>query len=102
MALRPYAAGLAIFTADTVCDTRKRLEDAVRSLSCWKTRVFSWSSVKRQHQFASTEPGMFIRASEPRVSKPCKGAIGSPATEHHAMRTNSRVSSLVSQLARFR
>ncbi len=84
-----YDAAFTIFAVGKVCDRRKRLEDAVRSLSCCKTGVFSMSSVKRQHQFASAEPGKFIRASEPKLSKSCKGAIASPATEHHAMWSNS-------------
>src|SRR5258707_15826434 len=97
-----YDAAFTIFAVGKVCDARKRLEDAVRSLSCWKTGVSSMSSLKRQHQFASAEPGKFIRASEPKLSMSCTEAIASAAAEHQAMRTNSPAILLLSQSARFK
>ena len=48
------------------------------------------SSVQRQVQLPSARPGTFIRASGPRLSRSCRGAMASAAADDHARRINSR------------
>src|ERR1700688_2929878 len=56
-------------------DGPDRFEFFVRSRSHSKARSENMSCVQRQVQFPSGCPGMFIRASVPRFSKSCNGAI---------------------------
>jgi hypothetical protein len=60
----------------------KRFEAAVRSRSRSKSFGSSISFVVRQHPFPSQEPGVFIRASPPRLSTSCRGAMANAATEN--------------------
>src|SRR6516225_5170899 len=62
----------------TVADlepTGSRPEVFVRSRSPWKADGDSMSSVQRQRQLPLARPGTFIRASAPKLSKSCNGAI---------------------------
>ena len=60
------------------------------------------SSVHLQHQLPSRLPGTFIRASLPRLSRSCNGAIASAAMDDHARRTSSGAASPSLPACRFR
>src|SRR5215469_11598954 len=70
-----------------------RFEFLVKSRSHLKARSESISSVLRQDQLPSARPGMFIRASLPRFSKSCSGAIASADTDDHARHINAGAAS---------
>ena len=56
-----------------------RFDAFVRSRTCSTVALKSSSSVQRQRQLPSARPGTFIRASVPRLSTSCSGAIASAA-----------------------
>src|SRR6516165_555132 len=93
---------LTAFAIGEPCNEGKRFEAAVRSRSRSKSVGSSISLVVRQHQFPSEEPGVFIRASAPRLSTSCRGAMASAATEDHACWSNSLVMDLASPSPRCR
>ena len=89
-------------THDTGSSTaRNRFECFVRSRSQSNALSESISSVLRQRQLPSARPGTFIRASLPRFSKSCNGAIESAATDDQAICIKARAGSFLSALNRF-
>src|SRR5258707_4362728 len=91
-----YVVGFLFFIhkprSDVIVNPRKRS----------KTGADNISSVQRQRQLPSVLPGRVIRASAPRLSKSCNGAMASPATEDHARRISSHATSSLLPAARFR
>src|SRR5215471_965389 len=80
--------------SSTLAECRlNRLESLVKSRSHSKGRLENIFSVLRQRQLPSARPGTFIRASFPRFSKSCNGAIASAATEDHARPINAGATS---------
>src|SRR5262245_311408 len=75
---------------------RRRFELLVNSRSESKAGTDNISSVARQVQLPSGRPGTFIRASRPRLSRSCRGAIASAAIDDHAVRINSEDASPLS------
>ena len=57
---------------------------------------------QRQRQLPAVRPGTFIRASAPRLSTSCSGAIASAALEDHASSVNAGAASLLRFSRRFR
>src|SRR6516165_464693 len=79
-----------------------RFDDVVKPRKRSKTGVDNISSVQRQHQLHSTLPGTFMRASAPRLSRSCNGAIASAALEDHAKWISSQATSSVLPAGHFR
>src|SRR6516164_660619 len=79
-----------------------RFDDVVKPRKRSQTGVDNISSVQRQRQLPSTLPGRFIRASAPKLSRSCKGAIASAALEDHAKRISSQATSSLLPAGRFR
>jgi hypothetical protein len=73
-----------------------RFELLVNSRSEWKAGADNISSVQRQLQLPSGRPGTFIRASGPRLSRSCRGAMARAATDDHARRIKSQATWLLS------
>src|SRR5215813_15063889 len=70
-----------------------RVDLFVKSRKRSKAGVDNISSVERQRQLFSGLPGTFIRASLPRLSRSCNGAIASAATDDHARLSNAGATS---------
>src|SRR5262249_19874827 len=68
--------------APTLASTRP--EARVSSCSDCSAAGASVAAVTRQRQFPCALPGWFMRASLPRLSTSCSGAIASAATDDHA------------------
>src|SRR5882724_556204 len=68
----------------------KRFELFVKSRSHSKAALDNMSSVARQRQLPSARPGTFIRASLPRLSRSCNGAIAIAAADFQANSINSK------------
>jgi len=74
----------------------------IKSRKRSQTGVDNISSVQRQRQLPSTLPGKFMRASAPRLSRSCNGAIAGAALEDHAKRISSQATSSLLPAGRFR
>src|SRR5262249_18876775 len=70
-----------------------RLDDVVKPRKRSRIGVDNISSVQRQRQLPSTLPGRFMRASAPKLSRSCNGAIASAALEDHAKWISSQATS---------
>ena len=78
-----------------------RFETNVRLRSQSKAAGVSIAGVHRQRQLPSASPGRFMRASLPRLSTSCKGAIASAAAEPHATSTSAGATSPRPMAGRF-
>jgi hypothetical protein len=74
----------------------RRFELVVNSNRECKAEPESISSVQRHAQLPSARPGTFIRASAPRLSRSCSGAMAMAAIEDHARRIKLQATSRLS------
>jgi hypothetical protein len=83
-------------------NTPERFEVFVKSRTHSIAVEDNMSSGQRQRQLPAARPGTFIRASVPRLSTSCSGAIASAAFEDHASCINVGAASLLQPSGRFR
>jgi hypothetical protein len=76
-------------------------EVIVKSCSHSISGADKMSSGQRQRQLPSARPGVFIRASAPRLSTSCSGTTASAAPEDHANSINAGAASLPRPSRRF-